>query len=98
MIVALAVVSAKAINVQVILGGVTLYVPQGAVDAYRPASVWKECKEIVEIDVVAKYLDKIREKGRTLLVIDHTDGIEDYFTRWIQIENKKDVLYGTILK
>lgn len=52
----------------------------------------------VEIDVVAKYLDKIREKDRTLLVIDHTDGIEDYFSRWIQIENKKDVLCGTILK
>ena len=52
----------------------------------------------VEIDVVARYLDKIREKDRTLLVIDHTDGIEDYFSRWIQLDNKKNILTGKILK
>lgn len=52
----------------------------------------------VEIDVVARYLDKIREKDRTLLVIDHTEGIEDYFSRWIQIDNKKGILTGKILK
>jgi len=52
----------------------------------------------VEIDAVARYLDKIREKDRTLLVIDHTDGIEDYFSRWIQIENNEGILSGTILK
>lgn len=32
---------------------VTLYVPQESVDAYRSASVWKDCKEIVEIGVTA---------------------------------------------
>ena len=52
----------------------------------------------IEIDAVARYLDKIREKGRTLIVIDHTIGVEDYFSQWIQIENKKDVLTGKILK
>ncbi len=52
----------------------------------------------VEINVIAKYLNKIREKGKTLLVIDHTTGVEDYFSRWIQIDNKKDILYGIILK
>ena len=51
-----------------------------------------------EIDAVAKYLDSIREKDRTLLVIDHTAGIEDYFSQWIQIENNKGILHGVILK
>ena len=52
----------------------------------------------VEIDVVAKYLNDIRSKNRTLLVIDHTSGTEDYFSRWIQIDNKNNILCGTILK
>ncbi|MEL5899999.1 ATP-binding cassette domain-containing protein [Clostridium sporogenes] len=52
----------------------------------------------IEIDAVAKYLDKIREKERTLIVIDHTTGVEDYFSQWIQMENKKDILTGKILK
>lgn len=52
----------------------------------------------IEIDAVARYLDKIREKGHTLIVIDHTTGVEDYFSQWIQMENKKDILTGKILK
>lgn len=52
----------------------------------------------IEIDAVARYLDRIREKGRTLIVIDHTIGVEDYFSQWIQMENKKDILTGRILK
>lgn len=52
----------------------------------------------IEIDAVARYLDKIREKERTLIVIDHTAGVEDYFSQWIQMENKKEVLTGKILK
>lgn len=52
----------------------------------------------LEIDAVANYLDRIREKERTLLVIDHTSGIEDYFSQWIQMENKKNILTGKILK
>ena len=51
-----------------------------------------------EIDVVAKYLDKIREKGKTLVVIDHTNGVEDYFSRWIELGNFNNVLIGKILK
>lgn len=52
----------------------------------------------IEIDAVARYLDRIREKERTLIVIDHTTGVEDYFSQWIQMENKKEVLTGKILK
>ena len=52
----------------------------------------------IEIDAVARYLDKIREKEKTLVVIDHTTGVEDYFSQWIQIENRNNVLSGKILK
>lgn len=52
----------------------------------------------IEIDAVARYLDRIREKERTLIVIDHTMGVEDYFSQWVQMENKKYVLTGKILK
>lgn len=52
----------------------------------------------LEIDKVARYLDKIREKGKTLIVIDHSIGVEKYFSRWIQLENKKNILSGKILK
>lgn len=52
----------------------------------------------IEIDAVARYLDRIREKERTLIVIDHTTGVEDYFSQWIQMENRKEVLTGKILK
>ena len=51
-----------------------------------------------EINVVAKYLDKIKEKGKTIIVIDHTNGIEDYFSRWIQLDNVNNVLTGKIVK
>ena len=52
----------------------------------------------IEIDAVAMFLNKIREKGRTLIVIDHTAGVEDYFSQWIQIENINDILCGRIMK
>lgn len=52
----------------------------------------------VEIDVVARFLDSIRDKGRTLLVIDHTTGVDKYFSRWILLENIGNVLCGKILK
>ena len=52
----------------------------------------------IEIDAVARYLDRIRKKERTLIVIDHTTGVEDYFSQWIQVENKKEILTGKILK
>lgn len=52
----------------------------------------------IEIDAVARYLDRIRKKERTLIVIDHTTGVEDYFSQWIQVDNKKEILTGKILK
>lgn len=51
-----------------------------------------------EIYAVATFLDHIREKGRTILVIDHSLGVDKYFSQWIQIENKKDILQGRIIK
>ena len=52
----------------------------------------------IEIDAVAMFLNKIIEKGCTLIVIDHTAGVEDYFSQWIQIENINDILCGRIMK
>lgn len=51
-----------------------------------------------EIHAVAVFLDHICEKGRTVLVIDHSTGVDRYFSQWIQLENKKDILQGKILK
>lgn len=42
-----------------------------------------------EVYAVAKFLDHIRGKGRTILVIDHSTGVDRYFSQWIQLENKK---------
>ena len=52
----------------------------------------------VEIDAVANYLNRIREKGKTLVIIDHSMGVEEYFSQWIQIEKVNDVLRGKRLK
>lgn len=52
----------------------------------------------VEIDAVARYLNEIRKKGKTLLVVDHTTGVDKYFSRWIQLENVENELIGKIIK
>lgn len=50
----------------------------------------------LEINAVARYLDNIREKEKTLIVIDHTSGIEKYFSEWIALKNQNEVLVGNI--
>lgn len=52
----------------------------------------------MELDAVARYLDKIREKNRTIIMIDYTAGFEEYFSQWIQIEILDNLLCGKILK
>lgn len=51
-----------------------------------------------EIHAVAVFLNKIREKNKTILVIDHSTNVEHYFSQWIQMENINDVLKGKIIK
>ena len=51
----------------------------------------------LEIDAVARYLDNIREKEKTLIVIDHTSGIKDYFSEWIVLKNQDGLLVGNIV-
>jgi excinuclease UvrABC ATPase subunit len=51
----------------------------------------------LEIDAVARYLDNIREKEKTLIVIDHTSGIEKYFSEWIVLKNQNEILIGDIV-
>ncbi|MDD3746880.1 MAG: ATP-binding cassette domain-containing protein [Anaerostipes sp.] len=48
----------------------------------------------IEIDAVARFLDAIRGKGKTLVVIDHTSGIELYFSECITLKNQNGVLVG----
>lgn len=48
-----------------------------------------------EIFQMIKYLDEIRNSGKTIVVIDHTDTIEGYFTKKILLENRNGILYGT---
>lgn len=52
----------------------------------------------IEIYAVAMYLDKIREKERTLIIIDHTTSVENYFSQLIQLENVDNILSGKTLK
>ncbi|SCW50549.1 ABC transporter [Lachnospiraceae bacterium C10] len=47
-----------------------------------------------EITQMIRYLEGLRLKGKTVVVIDHTEGVEKYFTRHIEIENKKGILVG----
>jgi len=51
-----------------------------------------------EIHAVAVFMDYIRKKDKTVLVIDHSTGVGKYFSRWIQMENKKDILQGKIVE
>lgn len=51
----------------------------------------------MEIDAVSKFLNGIMEKGKTILVIDHTSDIEDYFSQWIKLENDHNLLKGKIV-
>jgi hypothetical protein len=50
----------------------------------------------LEIDTVARYLDEIRKKDRTLLVIDHTKGVENYFSQKIILHNNDGILEADI--
>ena len=49
-----------------------------------------------EIDAVAKYLDELRVNGKTILVIDHTEHIDTYFSRIIELTNDNSILVGKI--
>lgn len=45
-----------------------------------------------EIYNVVVYLDKLRKKGKTVIVIDHTQGIEKYFAHQIILQDKNSIL------
>lgn len=51
-----------------------------------------------EIYAVVKYLEQIRQSGRTLIIVDHTSGIEKYFSIHIRLENINDILVGKVIK
>lgn len=45
-----------------------------------------------EIDKVALFIDKIRKQGKTIVVIDHSEDIECYFSKHITLLNNRGVL------
>lgn len=45
-----------------------------------------------EIDKVALFIDKIRQQGKTIVVIDHSDDIEVYFSKHIVLSNNDGIL------
>ena len=50
-----------------------------------------------EINAVAIYLDELRMKGKTILVIDHTEDVDVYFSRTIELINENDILTSRVL-
>ncbi len=46
---------------------------------------------------VASYLDELRKSGKTVLVIDHSEGVEQYFSRRIELRVEKKRLLGVVL-
>ena len=48
-----------------------------------------------EIFKMVKYLDGLRKAGKTIVVIDHTDNVERFFSKHIVLKNDKSVLVGT---
>ncbi|MBO7086233.1 MAG: hypothetical protein J6W25_03860 [Bacilli bacterium] len=42
-------------------------------------------------------LNAIKEKDKTIIIVDHNIGIESYFSRCIQLENSNNILRGKIV-
>jgi len=51
----------------------------------------------IEIDSVARFLNSICGKGRTIIVIDHTSGVDRYFAQCVKLINDKNILVGRII-
>ncbi len=48
----------------------------------------------VEICKLIQYFVGLRDKGKTIVVIDHTDGVDGYFSKVIELKNENGVLIG----
>lgn len=47
-----------------------------------------------EIFRMVQYFDKMRKSGKTIVTIDHTDGIDSYFSKKIILKNENGILKG----
>ena len=47
-----------------------------------------------EIYKMVQYFEGLRKKGKTIVIIDHTDDVEDYFSKTIMLENDNGILRG----
>lgn len=52
---------------------------------------------VTERNAIAIYLDKLRQKGKTIIVIDHTEGIEQFFSFRLVIQNENGMITGKYL-
>ena len=50
-----------------------------------------------EIYCIVQYLDRLRSKGRTIIVVDHSDMVEQYFAKHIELICDNGILKGTHL-
>ncbi len=48
----------------------------------------------VEIYKMVQYFVELRDKGKTVVVIDHTDDVEGFFSKIIELENENGILVG----
>lgn len=48
-----------------------------------------------EIYRVVEFLDELRKEGKTIIVIDHTENVERYFSRSIILENENGILVNS---
>lgn len=48
----------------------------------------------LEIYKVIKYIDSFRHNGKTIVIIDHTENINKYFSKIIELKNQNNILIG----
>lgn len=53
---------------------------------------------VTERNAIAIYLDKLRQKGKTIIVIDHTEGIDQFFSFRLVIQNENGMISAALLR
>ena len=53
---------------------------------------------VVDEDFICKKYTEYIHYTKVMEMIDHSTGVEDYFSQWIQIENVNNILSGKKLK
>ena len=48
----------------------------------------------IEINKMIEYFDRLRQGGKTIVIVDHTEGIDSFFSKTIELENDNGILRG----